>query len=325
MQVGGAAATALLLAWTLLPGITALYVVWTGLGLCMAATLYEPAFVIVGRAYRQPAARLRALALITLFGGLASTVALPATAFLTVAFEWRAAVLGLAITLGVSTWLTRHVAFRQLATHAALGRSVNSNAVIASGANSIQFAIVAGMFTLATLASAALMTNLVPALAERGVPPTTAALLGGFMGVMQLPGRALLMNGMLAGSPALLLALSLALHAAGLGLVAAGYSTALVAAGTTVFALGAGLTTLVRAHLVQTMFKVESAGLLNGRIARQQQFARAVGPFFVAWLASKFSYSAVITVLAVTFCLAASTAFGALSHRRGLPAQGQAA
>ena len=73
MQAGGFGAAALLAAWTLMPGVPALYVVWAGLGLCMAATLYEPAFVIVGRAHADPAQRLRALAAVTLFGGLAST------------------------------------------------------------------------------------------------------------------------------------------------------------------------------------------------------------------------------------------------------------
>ena len=61
MQAGGFSAAALLAAWTLLPGVLMLYLVWAALGLGMAATLYEPAFVIVGRAYDDPARRLRAL------------------------------------------------------------------------------------------------------------------------------------------------------------------------------------------------------------------------------------------------------------------------
>src|SRR5512134_2930530 len=44
MRAGGIAAAALMIAWTLMPGVLALYVVWAGLGLCMAATLYEPVF-----------------------------------------------------------------------------------------------------------------------------------------------------------------------------------------------------------------------------------------------------------------------------------------
>ena len=45
-----------------MPAVLTLYIVWAGIGVCMAATLYEPAFVIVGRAYDDPTRRLRALA-----------------------------------------------------------------------------------------------------------------------------------------------------------------------------------------------------------------------------------------------------------------------
>ena len=77
-----------------------------------------------------------------------------------------------------------------------------------------------------------------------------------------------------------------------------------VVAGALIFALGAGLTTLVRPHLVQTMFST-GVGHLNGRIARQQQLARAVGPLAVAWVASHLSYANVLVLIGVTFVLAA--------------------
>lgn len=74
IQAGGYAAAGLLVLWTLVPSLWILYVVWAGLGLCMAATLYEPAFAVIGRAHGDPAARLRALGIVTVFGGLAITV-----------------------------------------------------------------------------------------------------------------------------------------------------------------------------------------------------------------------------------------------------------
>jgi hypothetical protein len=302
-----------------------LYVVWAGLGLCMAATLYEPAFVIVGCAYDNPTARLRALAAITIFGGLASTVFLPGTAFLVVTFEWRGAVVALAIALTVSTLLTRQFVFRTLTTRPLATTTPTTPLVGRPTEHQSRFLIVAGMFTLATLASGAFSTNLVPALGERGVAPTSAALLGGLMGAMQLPGRVLLMNGTLAGSPGILLALSLALHAAGLGLVACGTAVPIIAAGTTVLALGNGLVTLVRPHLVQSLFSVESGGTLNGRIARHQLLARAGGPILVAWIASTLTYSLVLALFAVTFVIAAVIALGALRESRAQPAEGQAA
>jgi len=73
------------------------------------------------------------------------------------------------------------------------------------------------------------------------------------------------------------------------------------AIGVSVFALGAGLTTLVRPHLIQDMADAAGGGYLNGRIARQQQLARAAGPLLVATVASLSNYAAVIIAFAVLF------------------------
>ena len=317
MQAGGITAAALLVAWTFLPGVLTLYVVWVGLGFCMAATLYEPAFVIVGRAYDDPAKRLRALAAVTLFGGLASTVFLPGTAVLVDAVGWRGTVLLLAALLVMSTGITHTFVFRHIP--AAPPRSLSERSaprVPDRGADPVRFLFVVASFALASLASAGFAANLVPALGERGASPATAAMLGGVMGVMQLPGRALLMNGGLAGSPARLVATSLLLHAIGLAAVAVAPSMLVIAGGTMTFALGAGLTTLVRPHLIQTMFSSGSEGYLNGRLARHQQLARAAGPLAIAWLGSVVGYATAFAVIAGGFTVFALASPGVLGGAR---------
>ena len=67
--------------------------------------------MIVGRSFTNPRQRLRALAAVTLFGGLASTVFLPATAVLVSSWGWRRAVLVLAVALAISTAVTRTLVF----------------------------------------------------------------------------------------------------------------------------------------------------------------------------------------------------------------------
>ena len=101
MQAGGLLAAGLLILWALLPSIAMTYLVWAALGLCMAAILYEPVFVIVGRAYHDADARLRAIATVTVTGGLASTVFFPGTSALVTRLGWRetAAVLGVIIAI----------------------------------------------------------------------------------------------------------------------------------------------------------------------------------------------------------------------------------
>ena len=321
MQAGGITAAALLVAWTFIPGVLALYVVWTGLGVCMAATLYEPAFVIVGRAYDDPARRLRALAVVTLFGGLASTVFLPVTALLVSALGWRGAVLVLAALLAIFTGIASRFVFRDMPA-APLGSSWGRSArpVREAGTHSPPFLFVAASFALATLASAGFTANLVPALGERGASPATAAMLGAVMGMMQLPGRALLMNGTLAGSPARLVAASLLLHAVGLGAVAAAPSMLVLALGTMTFALGAGLTTLVRPHLIQTTFGGKDGGYLNGRLARHQQLARAAGPLAIAWLGTVVGFATVFAVIAGALTVIALASQGVLGEVRSVTA-----
>ena len=313
MQAGGVTAAALLVAWTVMPGVLALYVVWGGLGFCMAATLYEPAFVIVGRAYDDPARRLRALAAVTLFGGLASTIFLPTTAFLVDAMGWRGTVLVLALLLVLSTAIMQTFVFRHLST-APVGSHVQppAPAPAESAADSTRFRFIVVSFALASLASGGFAANLVPALGERGAPPAVAAMLGGLMGVMQLPGRALIMHGALAVSPARLVGASLLLHGVGLGAVAIAPSMAGVGLGTMILALGAGVTTLVRPHLIQTIFGSGRAGYLNGRLARHQQLARAAGPLAIAWCGGVVGYGAVFAIMAGSFAVVALLSQGAL-------------
>lgn len=317
MQAGGVTAAALLAGWTLMPNVVSMYLVWAGLGLCMAFSLYEPAFVIVNRAHRDPAERARALGAVTLFGGLASTVFLPLTALLTARAGWRGAVLVLCGALIASAWITRTWGFPSGAGPSAAWTRPTPARIADPEAASSRFGLLVAMFALASLASAAFTANLVPALGERGITPASAAMLGGLIGVMQLPGRALVMNGVLGSSPARLLKVSLLLQAAGLAGVAIAPSLPGVAGGTMVFALGAGLMTLVRPHLIQSMFSRGRGGYLNGRIARHQQLARAAGPLAVAWFARPAGYATAFIVIAGVLGITALASPGVLAGLQG--------
>jgi MFS family permease len=304
MQVGGVTAAVVLALWTVVPGVASLYVAWAVLGLCMAATLYEPAFIIVGQMSAHPEQRLRALAFVTLFGGLASTVFLPGAAFLISRLGWRGTVLVLATAVAVSTAVTRLLVFRREPRTTALADVVRSPHT-PRGLAPARFAVIAGLFALATLASAGFVANLVPTLSERGVSPRTAAALGGLIGVMQLPGRALLMNGTFRTTASGLLTLSLGLYALGFLGVAYAASIVAIAAGTAVFALGAGITTLVRPHLVHELTGGTASGYVNGRIARRQQLSRAAGPLTIAALAHLVGYTTALSVVAALFLISA--------------------
>lgn len=302
MGLGGIAAACLMGVWAFLPGLLAMYVVWAGLGVCMAMVLYEPAFAIVTRAHASAEQRLRALAVITVFGGLASTVFLPLTSALVTMVGWRATVVALAVLLAVSAGLTRVSAAGMRGT----GASYAPRAVTQSRHEALTgLGFLSVVFGLSSLATASFVANLVPALGERGVQPAMAAILGGAFGVMQLPGRALMVSRRVTLGGHMLLALSLVLQALGLVAVATAPFRLGVALGVMTFAAGSGLTILARPHLVQAEYAVEHAGLVNGRLARAQQFTRALGPIAAAGAAGVSSYAIVLVVLAAALGLSA--------------------
>ena len=299
MQAGGLTASALLVMWAAFPDVWTTYAVWSGLGLAMATALYEPVFAIVGRAIHDGRERLMAIASITVLGGLASSVFLPLTAILIERVGWRGTVYALAIVLAVSTFVVHHTAFRSLAPRftATVSRTASWPASGEAGhVGGLARLIVT--FGASSFASAALATNLIPALIERSVSPTSAATLAGLFGVMQLPGRLLIMNGRLSLGPASMVWTSLGLQVAGLAALVPSTSFSLIAIGVTLFACGSGLATLARPYLVLVQFGADQAGRVNGVIARAQQVARAGGPVGAAALAAAIGYGWVFVLLA---------------------------
>ncbi len=302
MQAGGFMGAVFLVAWALFPSLLTLYLTWFGLGLCMAASLYEPAFIIIGRMHRDPVARLRALALVTLIGGLASSIFLPVTAISVREIGWRPTVVAIAVLLAASTCAIHIYVFRHQAGVPSGPPLEDAHLPAASGGiDRPRFWFLAIIFGVTSLASTAFTANIVPALGERGISPATAATLGGLNGVMQLPGRALLLTGAFAGSPGRLISICLTLQAIGLGVLALTQSTLASAVGIMLLMAGAGLLTLVRPHLVLRTFGAGETGYLNGLLVRGQQLGRAVGPISVALLASTIGYGSAFMLLGAVF------------------------
>lgn len=302
MRIGGVTATALLVLWAAAPSVAMLYVVWACLGLSMATTLYEPAFAVVAHAVPEPRARLRALAMITVCGGLASTVFLPLTGALLTARGWRVTVLVLALLVALSTWIVDRAVSRpvQRPLEASERPAV---APIATAAAGHRLVVLVGVFAFGSFAGAAIVAHLVPVMVERGVSATTAVLLGGLFGLMQLPGRAMVLHAGFAAAPWTLLAVSLGMQAAGLAMWGLGSGAATIGVGLAVFAMGAGLATLVRPFLIQELYGATHFGYLSGRLSRAQQLARAAGPVFFAVSSAAVTYRAMLLALAATFAL----------------------
>jgi MFS family permease len=299
MQAGGLVAAGLLIAWAAIPTIWMTYAVWAGLGLCMAAILYEPVFAIVGRAFGDADDRLRAIATVTVMGGLASTAFLPGTTFLVGRLGWRGATIALAVVMALTTLVVSRLAFRDVTfsrselRDAVFGRDDGRSPI---GTPSLHRFV--AVFALSSVVNSALASNIVAALIERRLTPSRAALIGGLFGVMQLPGRVLMINKSFTPSPFALLFVSFVLQIVGLVALMVERVQAAMWLGVIVFAGGAGLTTLARPYLVLHVHGADRAGEINGVIARGQQLARAAGPVSAAALASAVGYSSVFAALA---------------------------
>ena len=300
MQAGGLLAAGLLIVWAMVPSLPVTYAVWCGLGLCMAATLYEPVFAIVGRSFQDGETRFRAIATVTVMGGLASTVFIPGTALLVESLGWRLTVVVLAALVAVTTLLVTSVAFRPLHVSAADLRDAvfGDRRSPARELRAPALGRYVAIFSISSVVNSALAANIVAALIERQFSPARASIIAGMFGVMQLPGRILMTNPSFTPAPTPLLLVSFALQIGGL-LTLMVRSEAASWLGVTLFAAGAGLTTLARPYLVLQFYGTERAGQINGVIARGQQLARAAGPVSAAALAGLTGYGKVFAAMSL--------------------------
>jgi len=317
MQAGGLIAAALLIGWAAWPSLISTYVVWALLGVCGAAILYEPVFAIVGRAFSDPSGRMRAIATVTVMGGLASSVFLPGTAALNDWFGWRGATIAIALLIASTTVVVGRMAFSDLEWSAQTIRDAiladSEDGAAASFPHLNRFAAV---FAVSAIVNSAVASNMVAALIDGGFTPTLAASIAGLFGVMQLPGRMLMTSPTFTPGPVRLIVASFAFQVAGL-IALMWHSTPALVSGVMLFAVGAGLTTLARPYWVLHAYGPDRAGRANGVIARAQQIARAAGPVSAAAVAGMTGYSIVFGTLALLLVAATMLMSAALSKARG--------
>ncbi|MBS0514289.1 MAG: hypothetical protein JSS16_02270 [Proteobacteria bacterium] len=291
----------LLLAWSYVTSLTELYAVWVGLGVTMAAVLYETAFALVVRMIEQPQSRLSALAIVTVMGGLSSTIFVPIVGTVIAHEGWRTA---LRVLMVIWVAAAAYMEWRTLpALHAAESRLTLAAAPQRSRLPLGLIVLVGVPFVVGIFAAMALTTLVIPMLVDQGQPIDRAAWVLAALGIMQLPGRIWLGRGSTALPSSVLLVLPVILQATGLLLLAYAASLPIAFAGVGIFGLGAGLHTLARPWVVPQLFGVASAGEVNGIIARAQGIARAVGPALAALTYGQFGSTVVFSLLAVAMAL----------------------
>ncbi len=95
MALGSLVGAVLFAAWSRVDSLALFYAIWLGLGLALAATLYEPVFAVVTRAF--PGDYRTRITALTLVGGFASTVFIPLTQLFIDQLGWRGALVALGV------------------------------------------------------------------------------------------------------------------------------------------------------------------------------------------------------------------------------------
>ncbi|WUQ36317.1 MFS transporter [Streptomyces sp. NBC_00234] len=186
MTTGSVLGTLALLLIATAPNLAFFAAGWLLAGVAMAATFYPPAFAALTRWWGPD--RIRALTVVTLAGGLASTVFAPLTAALAEHLSWRATYLVLAVILAVVTIPAHALALRAPWPPAEPAPAVTGGTPVV---RSRPFLLLAVVFTLSGFAMYAVVIGLVPLLQERGASTTAAACALGLGGAGQTLGRTL--------------------------------------------------------------------------------------------------------------------------------------
>lgn len=294
MTLGSCLAAALTFAWSRTETVAGLYLVWGGMGLAMAMTLYDPAFAAVVQWFTRH--RDRALLTVTLVAGLASTIFMPFEAALLVRVGWRTTIQILAVILAGVTIPLHALALRAAAPtlpltiepHAA-PPTVDGVTLRAALRTSIFWALNVA-FAASAFTSVTVTVHMIPFLAQRGYGATYAAAAVGWIGAMQIPGRLLFVPISAWIGPRAVTGSVFLAQAAGMALLPfAGHVPALIPA---ILLLGAGngMATLARPAAVAELFGRRYYASVNGAIGTGSNGARALAPvgaaLLGAWLGS---------------------------------------
>lgn len=319
MTAGSCAAVLLVLLWAAVPSLTALYLVWAGIGVAMAAVLYEPALVVVATWFRRK--RGQALTILTFIAGFASVVYVPLSGWLVHRGGWRQALVVLALMLALGTVLPHALLLRRRPADLALlpdgmlalpdqptAAHPEQSSTTREAMRGATFWLLTAAFALNLLGASAMLVHLLPYLTDRGYSVGVATTATGLVGVMALPGRLVLTPlGDRVPRVAVACAIFLLQTLALLALLLL-HSTAGVVVFVVLFGAGFGAVTPARAALVAEYYGPLHYGAISGALAFFLTGARAAGPFAAGML-----YDITGGYLIAFWCVAAASGIGAVA------------
>jgi len=282
---------------------------WAILGAGMGANLYDAAFSTLGSLYGRSARS--AMTAVTLFGGFASTVCWPLSAFLVEHLGWRGACWTYAgIHLGISLPLCLAVlpSARRAAT--ADASEAVAPAAAALPGERVVFIVLAAVLTLAAAILSLMSSQLIILLQGAGLDLSQAVALGMIIGPAAVGARFI---EMLAGGryhPIWTMVASVMLVLCGVALFFAGPPA--FAFAIAIYAGGNGIGSIAKGTLPLTLFGAARYPVLMGKLALPVLFAMSLAPYVGALsfqLGGTRATLALVSVIAVANVLLVAALF----------------
>ncbi|GGT22619.1 MFS transporter [Streptomyces antibioticus] len=309
MTAGSAAGAASMVVVAMAPNLPVFFAGWILAGFAMAATFYQPAFAAITRWFAPD--HVRALTIVTLAGGLASTVFAPLTAALADHFTWRTTYLVLAALLATVT-----IPAHALALRAPWPPGPPAPSDVSSTPQDVvrsrPFLLLGLAFLLSAFAMYAVVVTLVPLLLERGYTTSQAAWALGLGGAGQTLGRTLyatLARRTGTTTRTVVLIVLGALTTAAFAVVPGPYGLLIVVS--VVAGVVRGNLTLLQATAITDRWGTTHYGRLSGILSAPAMTASALAPFAAALLAPPLGGTPqLFALLAVLGAAAAAVALG---------------
>ncbi|TGD94578.1 MFS transporter [Methylobacterium nonmethylotrophicum] len=303
-QAGGRSVLALatvilalgLLVLGLAPNLPVFFLGWLILGVGMGAGLYDAAFATLGRLYG--ASARPAISTLTLWGGFASTVCWPLSAFLVAHLGWRGtcfAYAGLLLVLALPLILLVLPAPSPLAGVDSATSTSTSSPLAARERRA--FLLLAGILTLGGATTAIISVHLLNLLQAQGASLATAVSLGALVGPSQVAARVIEMANKGRHHPIWTLTAATGLIALGLVLLLTGFP--ILALALVLYGAGNGVYSIARGTLPLALFGPARYAPLLGRLALPNLVAQALAPSLGALVLAQGGVQATLTLLVI--------------------------
>ncbi len=294
----------------LAPALPVYLLAWLVLGAGMGTGLYDAVFAALGKLYGKEART--PITNLTLFGGFASTVCWPLSAFLAETVGWRGACLVYA-ALHLLVSLPLQMAVMPKLPRGASDRAAGAPALKPNGTRAplrqyATFALLALVLTISAGIGSIVVVHLLTFLQARGATFAEAVALGTLFGPAQVGARVIERIFGERYHPIWTMVASCALMAGGLALLLADFP--ILAVAVVIYAGGYGIMWIARGTLPLALFGPGRYATLMGRLALPSLIVQALAPSAAA-LVIEYS-GAIATVATLTGFAVANAALVAI-------------